>query len=430
MQRVGACAVIRGLLPLSGSHMLQVRPQRLMIATLAVTQVAAWGSIYYAFSILSADIQRDLGLRPEIVFGGFSWSLLVAGLLAAPFGALLDRHGGRMMMGGGSLCAALGLALLGMSSSAAGYLFAWTVIGMSMGLVLYEAAFATINREFAQEARRTISILTLFGGFASTVFWPLTLKLNGLLGWRDTYLMYAGVQLLVCAPLHLLLPARARCVSTKPPAKSSYTLTEAIRHPAFWWLAAAFAANSFVFSALSVHLIPLLQRMGHAAGTVVVFAALIGPMQVAGRIGEMAFARHASPRVVGAVTFAVLPLALLTFVAVGVHEWAAIAFCLLYGLSNGIITIVRGTLPQALYGAENYGAISGAIAGPSLILKAAGPLAVAWIVSVAPHPRLVVGILLAVSLISLVCFVVAIRARQLRQRDSDLEGMSSEVRLR
>jgi predicted MFS family arabinose efflux permease len=301
-------------------------------------------------------------------------------------------------------------------------LLAWTVIGVSMGLVLYEAAFATINREFASDARRSISILTLFGGFASTVFWPLTLKLNSLIGWRDTYLVYACVQLLVCAPLHAWLPVRAPRAPRPAPVKASYTLSEAVRHPAFWWLAAAFAANSFVFSALSVHLIPLLQRMGHAVGTVVFFAALIGPMQVAGRIGEMAFARHASPRSVGMVTFAILPIALFTFVWKGEHEWVALAFCLLYGLSNGIITIVRGTLPQELFGAENYGAISGAMAGPSLVLKAAGPVAVAWIASATPSVRFVLGIFLAVSLISLACYRLAIRAQQGRDRGDKLVG--------
>lgn len=387
------------------------RSQGATIAILAVTQVVSWGSIYYAFAILSAHMQRDLGFGAEVVFGGFSWSLLVAGLVATPTGMLLDRFGGRAIMCGGSLCAALGLALLGGAHSLAGYLLAWTIIGLSMGMTLYEAAFATINREYAATARRSISILTLFGGFASTVFWPLTLKLNVLIGWRDTYFAYACVQLLLCAPLHAMLPARAARVPGVAPSKRGHTLVEALRHPVFWWLAAAFAANSFVFSAIAVHLIPLLQRMGHAVGSVVGFAALIGPMQVAGRIGEMVFARSAGPRSVGAVTFAIVPLALLIIVWMGVDAWAAVVFCLLYGLSNGIITIVRGTLPQALFGAENYGAISGAMAGPSLIFKAAGPLVVASIMTVVPSPGFVFFVLLVLSLISLACYLAAIRTK-------------------
>lgn len=381
------------------------------IAILAVTQVVSWGSIYYAFAILSAQMQRDLGLGPGVVYGCFSWSLLVAGMCATPTGILLDRFGGRVIMACGSLCAALGLALLGGSTSLTAYLVAWTIIGLSMGMTLYEAAFATINREYAATARRSISILTLFGGLASTVFWPLTLKLGTLMGWRDTYFAYAGVHLLVCAPLHAMLPSLGGGVPEVLQSKRSHTLAEALRHPVFWWLAFAFAANSFVFSALSVHMMPLLQRMGHTLGTVVGFAALIGPMQVAGRIGEMVFARNASPRFVGTMVFAMVPLALLTIVWVGTHAWAAVGFCLLYGLSNGIITIVRGTLPQALFGATNYGAISGAMAGPSLIFKAAGPLAVAAIMTVVPSPSVVLSILLALSLVSLGCYLIAIRSK-------------------
>ena len=159
--------------------------------------------------------------------------------------------------------------------------------------------------------------------------------------------------------------------------------------------AAAFAANSFVFSALSVHLIPLLQRMGHTMRKVAGFAALIGPMQVVGRIGKMVFAKNVNPRLVGAMTFAIVPLALVTVVWTGAYVWAAIGFSLLYGLSNGIITIVRGALPQALLGAENYGVISGAMAGPALLFKAAGLLVVAAIMTALPsagviHPSLVV----------------------------------------
>ncbi|PWF48478.1 MFS transporter [Massilia glaciei] len=387
---------------------------RKTIGILAVTQIASWGSIYYAFAVLATDIGRDLALRPEIIYGGYAWSLLVAGLCATPIGMLVDRFGGRRMMALGSLCAALGLALLGLAQSAAGYLLAWSVVGMSMGAVLYEAAFATINHAHAAQARRLISVLTLFGGFASTLYWPLSLQLNTQFGWRDTYLLYAAVQLLLCAPLHAMLPARVRDASGAQPSKASHTFSEAVRDPVFWRLAGAFAANSLVFSALSVHLIPLLHRMGHPVAAAVFFAALIGPMQVAGRISEMALARHATPQVVGAVIFAIVPVALLLLLWEGGAAWAAIGFCLLYGVSNGVITIVRGTLPQKLFGPENYGAISGAMAAPSLVCKAAGPLAVAAVSNEVPSAQFVTGILSMVALVSLASYLLALRAQAVR----------------
>lgn len=385
---------------------------RATLGILAVTQIISWGSIYYAFAILAPGIQRDLGLGPATVFGAFSWSLLVSGVLAPPVGILLDRIGGRLVMGTGSAVGAIGLATLSQASSVFAYVAAWTVLGASMALVLYEAAFATINREFDANPRKGISTLTLFAGFASTLFWPLTLKLDSMFGWRSTYLIYALLQLAVCLPLHACLGVRERSAvvaSHQSNATASLTLHEAIRHPVFWRLAAAFATNSFVFSALSVHLIPLLHRLGHPITTVVLFASLIGPMQVAGRIGERLYAHRSRPRTVGLITFATLPIALAGLYLLGQRAWVAAGFCLLYGLSNGLLTIVRGTIPQELFGRENYGAISGALSAPSLLLKALGPMAVAGVMAFERPERRVVALLLASSVVSLLAYWQAVR---------------------
>lgn len=383
------------------------------LAILAVTQVVSWGTLYYAFAIVARDIERALGLRPELVFGAFSWCLLVAGLAATPAGILIDRHGGRLVMAAGSLLCGTGFVLLGRAQGVAGYFLAWTVLGVAMTGVLYEAAFATITHLFGAGARRAISTLTLFGGFASTVFWPLTLKINTLAGWRDTYWYYGLLQLLLCLPLHLLLATRpADPVHGAPRAAGAdFSLRQALRHPAFWTLALAFSCNSFIFSALSVHLIPILHALGHPLSTVVLMAALIGPMQVAGRVAEMAFGRHLPPQTVGKLCFALLPGALLALLFYGTHQTAMALFCILYGLSNGILTIVRGTVPQRLFGARHYGAISGALSGPSLLAKATGPLAVAAVLQAHAAPALLFSILLALSLASLAFFLLAVRAQ-------------------
>lgn len=382
-----------------------------IISILSVTQVMSWGSLYYAFAILAPDMQRELGWRAEVVFGAFSWSLLVAGLASTPAGILLDRYGGRSVMAAGSLASGAGFIALATAQSVLHYFAAWTLLGLAMAMVLYEAAFATINREFLQNARRGISTVTLFGGLASTVFWPLTLKLNGMVGWRETFIIYGVAHLALCAPLHaLLVPRKQRMVrSDLTHALKNYTLKEAVRHPVFWKLAFAFSANSFIFAALSVHLIPLLQQFGHPIVTVVFLATLIGPMQVAGRIGEMTFARHALPQTVGKVTFSLLPAALLALLFLGEHLWAVALFCILYGLSNGILTIVRGTVPQALFGRENYGAISGALAGPSLLSKAAGPLAAAAVIQLSPSVYPLLGLLLLMSAVSLGFYLAAVK---------------------
>jgi MFS family permease len=395
-----------------------------LIGSLGFTLIASYGSLLYAFSLLAPEIHRTLGWRMELVFGAFSWGLLVAGLSSTPTGLLIDRFGGRFVMAAGSLICGAGLIGLSQVQALWQYYAAWTVLGVGMALVFYEAAFATINRAWTTDARSGISTVTLIAGFASTVFWPLTLKLNTMLGWRDTYLVYGVLQLVVCFPLHYLLsapPVRAPTPS-HPTTSRSYSLREVVREPRFWKLACAFATNSFIFSALAVHLIPLLHKMGHPIATVVLFAAFIGPMQVAGRVGEMVFARRAAPEVVGKLTFAMLPAALAVLLFLGIEQWVVAAFCGLYGLSNGILTIVRGTVPQKLFGRENYGAIAGALAGPTLMAQAAGPLVIAALVEAEISSKAVFTTLLTISLASAAFYLAAVR-RQPALKHNEASGI-------
>lgn len=310
----------------------------------------------------------------------------------------------------GSFVCAIGLAVLSRAGGVVSLYIAWTLIDIAMALTLYEAAFATINRKYETGSRQAISTLTLFGGFASTLLWPLTAKLDTVFGWRDTNSCFAVMQLPLCMPLHLWLGA----APVRQPRHhlsaedQGQTLKHALRHPAFWTLALAISANTFVFSAMSVHLIPLLERLGLSLSTAVLLASLIGPMQVAGRIGEMTLGRNTSLQIVGILTFAMLPAALLVLVLFGANAWIVALFCMLYGVSNGILTIVRGSIPQALFGRQHYGAISGALAGPSLLSKAAGPLAAAALLRPEGGTTMLLIVLLAVSIASLVFYLRAV----------------------
>jgi MFS family permease len=387
-------------------------PARQTVAILAATQILSWGSAYYAFSVLSAPMQHDLGIGPEAAVGAFAWALLVSGLAAAPVGRALDRHGGRAVMLAGSLGSGSAMLLLAAAQSAPLYWLAWTVLGVSMSLTLYEAAFATLNQAVAHSPRRAISAVTLFGGLASTIFWPLTLKIDAAIGWRGAWLAYAALQFGVCVPLHALLPRHAGArVPQAQHRRAGTGVRAALRHPAFWTLAAAFAANSLVGSALAVHLIGLMHGYGHALGDIVTLAALIGPMQVLGRLGEMSAGRQVQPRTIGLLAFATLPVALVVVLLFG-GELAVVAlFCMLFGLSNGVLTIVRGTLPQELFGREHYGAIAGALGAPAQVAKALGPLAVAALLGHGLQPRVVLAALLASSLASFACYLAALRSR-------------------
>lgn len=366
--------------------MSQHKPWRLVFA-LGMAQIVSWGSYFYAFALLMQPLQQRLDSSASAVVGAFSLALLVAGLLAAPVGRWIDRHGGRALMSLGSLAGALLLALLPLVQSTTQLYLIWAGIGTAMAATLYDPAFAVIAQLFRDSPRKAITVLTLFGGLASTVFWPLTQGLVEQLGWQRACWVLAAINLLLCLPVHLLLPGS----SAAPPglrrspaeaARAPPGWRELLARPGFAWLCAAFTANTLVFSALSVHLLNLLMERGIAPQQAAWIGAAVGPMQVLGRALEFAFLRHIRPSRLGALTLWLLPASLLalTLVQPGALVWAGL-FALLYGSGNGMMTIVRGALPAELFGREHYGAINGALSTPVLLSKAAGPLLAAWLLT-------------------------------------------------
>lgn len=397
---------------------MAMKKETFPVLVLGITQVISWGILYYAFGVMAPAIQADLRLSPAQLYGAFSWAVLVAGVASVPVGIAIDRIGGRRVMAAGSLVAGAGLLLLSRSNGVPAYFAAWTIMGLGMAMTLYEAAFATLNRNLRDTARKAISNVTLMGGLASTAFWPLTAWLLGRQDWRQTCLVFALALLAICLPLHLLLgdgAAPAPAPSGKG-GQQHYSLRQAVSEPVFWLLACVFAAHAFTFSALSVHMIPLIQKIGHSEHLAVSLAALIGPMQVFGRLLERSSVARATPQAVGVVTFAGLPAALLVLYAMGGSAWAVVLFCAIYGMTNGVLTILRGTLPQALFGNANYGAISGALAAPSLAAKAGAPLLLALVLDGGDYQPLLGGLFI-LSLASFGLYVFSVRQhRRRRQR--------------
>ena len=350
-------------------------PWRIVVA-LGITQIVSWGTLYYAIALLIDPLSAAVSATPATVVGAFSVALLVAGLLSSPMGALIDRHGGRAVMTFGSaLCALLLMRLPHVHSVVELYLL-WAGLGVAMAATLYDPAFAVLAQVFRERQRKAITMLTLFGGFASTVFWPLTQTLVARFGWQDAVLMLAAVNLLVCVPLHaLMLPAGASNEAPRAAKTVSRGALHAVlRDPSFYWLCAAFTGNSLVFSAMSIHLIGVLEGKGLSTADAAWVGALIGPMQVLGRILEFTFLSKANPSRVGMLAMG-LPPRSLPVLGFGHGHLGVGLFAPLYGAGNGVITIVRGAIPVELYGAAHYGAVNGAMATPVLLAKAAGPIA-------------------------------------------------------
>ena len=356
-----------------------------------------------------------MGANKSAIVGSFSVALLMSGLLAPAVGRRIDRAGGRWVMAGGSLLGAAGLALLGYVQSVAQLYAVWSLLGLAMAATLYEPAFAVVTRIFAANFRRGITVLTLFGGFASTVFWPVTQALIDVLGWRDAVQVLALINLAVCVPLHvLLLPGgHAAQGHDAQPATGSKGLRDVVREPAFYLLCAAFTFNAVVFSAMAVHMLPMLVEKGMTALQAAAVGAMVGPMQVAGRAVELAFGRRFRALHVGLVAATMLPLSLVVFYLLDPVPAAFVVFAFLYGAGNGVTTIVRGTIPAELFGRQHYGAVNGAMAAPVLLAKALGPLIAAALWAVVGSYSNLALILAGIAAIStaLICALQLRRSR-------------------
>ena len=351
-------------------------PSRIVVITaLGVTQIFAWGSSYYLPAVLAKPIASDTGWSLSWVVGGLSLGLLIAGLVSPWVGRAIARRGGRPVLAVSAALLAAGLSALALAHSLPAFLIAWSLIGIGMGAGLYDPAFATLGRLYGLEGRSAITTLTLFGGFASTVCWPLSAFLDAHLGWRGACLVYACFQLAVALPAYLFLLPR----EPQRPAPLPGSATSLLRLPArpksqgtavFLLLAATITLSSVISTTLSVHLLTVLQAKGFTLAAAVGLGALVGPSQVAARAVEMVIARYHHPiwTKVASTTLVATGLAALWLEAPIIPLALA-----LYGAGIGLESIARGTLPLAVFGSARYPVIMGRIAMPSLIAQAAAP---------------------------------------------------------
>jgi MFS family permease len=376
------------------------------VPVLGVTQILSWGTIFYTPVLIVPLIAAERGWSISFTMGGFSVGLLVAGLVAPFIGRSIDRFGGHIVMTIGSLVGALGLFLIVRAAHPAAYYGVWMVLGVGMAANLYDSAFATLGRIFGIGARRPITALTLAGGFASTVSWPATHFLLDRVGWGGTYLIYAALLACISAPLHALALPRSR-FEADVPKKSELEAPVTVLPPhglPFILVASAFASYAFIPSGLSAHLLAIFARAGIDAGTVVWIGALFGPAQVGARLIEFAFGRNVHPLWVVRFALGTLLCAFVMLALLDVSTPTAATFALMFGGANGLVTITRGAVPLALFGASGYGRLMGRLAGPFLLMQSAAPLIMAFVIE-RTSDAAALALAAAFASIALVCFI-------------------------
>jgi MFS family permease len=388
-------------------------PMRLrwVVPVLGIAQIISWGSLYYPIAVLGAAIRDELGIGDIAVFGSFTVGLFVSGLAAPAAGRLVDTRGGRFTLTGGSAIGAVALAVLALAQGTATLMLGFALAGLAMAGCLYDPAFATLHGISGPSYRKAVTALTLFGGFASTVFWPLSQFLLDTVGWRAAFATYAVLNLVACVPMHLWVLSPGPGSVPHAPTTADPAVAPGSGHPAvFVWLATALALASFLSSALSAHVIGLLTSSGLTARDAVLVSSLIGPMQVAGRVAEFAFGAHLRPLTVGTLAFGLFAVALLLLTQVHGLWIAALWFAAMYGWSNGVMTIVRGTVPGELFGHRQFGALLGRLARPQFVAKAIAPLALTLVFAVDPARTLSLYALAVIGLAALGAYRLALRA--------------------
>ncbi len=353
---------------------------------LSMGQLISWGLVYYTFPLFVVPMQKELGWSRNELFGALSAGLLVAGLCSIPVGAWIDRGHGRKLMTAGSVVAAGLFVVWSQVESLPVFYALWLGIGACQSVILYEPAFAVITRVYGPRFRQAILLMTFLGGLASTFGIPFAQLLIERIGWRPTLLVIGAINLGVAFFVHwLFVPgpmeapvpiAQAKPVTAGTTRKSP--LAAAVRVPAFWGLMVAFAGYGLAFSAMSFHLIPLLVDRGVEIAVVMAIVALIGPMQVVGRVLLMVGQHHITTIQLGALIYFAFPVSM-AMLALGISDvYGLILFAVIYGVANGLVTILRGSSVPEFIGPEGYGVVSGALTMPTNVMRAVGPLAAAF----------------------------------------------------
>jgi MFS family permease len=354
-----------------------------MVAWLSLGQLISWGSIFYLFALLMEPIERELGINRAQSSLAFSVALLCEGLMAYPVGRWIDRGHERLVMTGGSVLAAVCLGLHSLVTGLVGFYAVWVGLGVAMAAVLYSPAFAVVTRRFAHDFRRAIITLTFLGGLASTVFLPLTAWMIATQGWRHALLGLALLHLLVCAPLHMavLRGAPGRLVpqaDAAPLALKGVNLMALMRSAPFLLIGLFVMAMMAVMTALPPHMVSLLRENGLAETWAIAIPASIGLIQVVGRLLMYFFEHHFDLHLANRLIPGLIPLGLLALLVApwsgAASVWMVSLFVLLYGLGNGMLTIVKGTAMAQYVSRAHVASLNGALGFPVAVARAVAPL--------------------------------------------------------
>jgi MFS family permease len=375
------------------------------VSGLGVAQIISWGTLYYAFPVIAVAMEGDLQMSKPEIYGAATFGLAAGSLAAYPVGVSIDRGHGRTILAAGSALAGVLLLAWSRVTTFSAFYAIFAGIGVVQAMTLYDAACAVITQRAPSDARAAITALTLWGGFASTVFVPITQGLVDAIGWRSALGGLASLNFAICVPLHLWVVGAAPALAHAPAAPrvdpdpaGRAAIRAAVRSPIFAALTIAFTLYFGAFAALTYHLFPLLLERGFTGATAATAIALVGPAQVAGRVIVWWCARDTPIRTLGMATVVALAASLLLLVTLPATFASIALFALLWGSANGVMTIVRSLAIPEMVTKRAYGELNGILAVPGAIARAVAPVAAAelWSLDGSYHAVLLAVLAMAV----------------------------------
>lgn len=347
-----------------------------VLVVVAIGQIIGWGTVGL-LAVVGREVAADLGMDITAVFAGNSIFYVATGLTAPLLARPFIRFGARRVMIAGSIVAAPGFFLLSVATGPVSFFAAWAILGIAGSATLATATYILLNEIVGRAARRAIGALMLVTGLASSVFWPTTSYLAGVMGWRGTCLVYAGLMIFVCLPLNLFGLPRRPVRKEDGHSSDSTNGARIVRKSTFYLIVMATILCAFVTFGFNATMIELLKTEGLTAAQAVTFGSMLGVVQVSARGLDFLGGGRWDGITTALIATATMIVAILLLMTAGGSYWVIATFILLYGLGSGALAVARATIPLVFYDSVEFARATSRIALPlNLISAASSPILV------------------------------------------------------
>ena len=348
--------------------------QPIRLAALALGQVVSWGILYYALIVAAPEISRETGWPLAAITAAFSGGVVVSAISGVVVGRILDKRGPRLVMTTGSAVGAAGLVIVALAPDLIVFAAGWVVCGLAQSAVLYQAAFTVLTRRHGEQRHTPLTVLTLAGGLASTVFAPVVAALLGVVDWRAMLLILAALLALITVPLHWFsLEREWPLLRQGTDAGPRHTVSAVVRTRRFWLLELTMIVLSVSLLSATLAAVPLFMEKGLTFELAALGLGLIGAGQVIGRLVFLARPRNAGPWVIVAAAAALAGVSLAALALVPGPAWLLIELGVVAGAVRGAYTLVQASAVADRWGTRNYGSINGTFMAPVTIAAALTP---------------------------------------------------------